>query len=119
MDQILGVLGFAVDGLSQQQQAIANNLANVDTPGFTAQDVNFESSLQNALASPDGGTASITVTPDPAPASSNGNNVDTSTQLVNADQTTLQYQTMVDMLNAQFMLVEGAAGGSFTSGSGS
>lgn len=114
MDGITGVLQYALDGLSQQQQTEANNLANVDTPDFTAQQVDFESSLQQALDSPDGGQAQISVTNSSAPYSTSGNNVDTGQQLTDAEQTTLQYQTMVDMLNAQFLLVQGASGGSFT-----
>jgi len=113
VDGITDVLQYAVDGLSQQQQVEANNLSNVETPGFTAQQVDFESSLQQALNSPDGGTASISVTDSDALPASNGNNVDTGQQLVDATQTTLQYQTMVDLLNAQYRLIQGAAGGSF------
>jgi len=114
MDGIVDVLQYAVDGVAQQQQATANNLANSETPGYTAQDVDFETSLKQALSSPSGGTASTLVSADPAASASDGNNVDTSTQLVNAQKETLQYQTMVDMLNAQFRLVSGAAGGSFS-----
>jgi flagellar basal-body rod protein FlgB len=114
MDGIVNVLRFAVDGVSQQQQATANNLANGETPGYTAQDVNFESSLQQAIDASSGGTASVTVSADPAAAATDGNNVDTSTQLVDAQEETLQYQTMVEMLNAQFRLISGAAGGSFS-----
>jgi flagellar basal-body rod protein FlgB len=114
MDGIIGVLQFAADGLTQQQQAIAGNLANSETPGYTAQDVSFESSLQQALNTPNGGTATVATTPDPTAPSSNGNNVDTSGQLVSAEQNTLQYQTTVEMLNAQFRLISGATGGSWT-----
>ena len=114
MSGIVDVLQFAVDGLTQQQNAIANNLANSETPGFTASDVNFQSSLQQALSSPTGGNASVSVTADPSAVSTNGNNVDTGSQMVDAEQNTLQYQATVELLNAQFMLVQGAAGGSFT-----
>jgi flagellar basal-body rod protein FlgB len=114
MDGIVNVLQYAVDGVSQQQQATANNLANSETPGFTAQDVDFETSLQQALASSTGGKASTLVSADPAAAATDGNNVDTGTQLVDAQKETLQYQTVVEMLNAQFRLVSGAAGGSFS-----
>ena len=114
MDGIVDVLHFAVDGVTQQQQATANNLANSETPGYTGQDVSFESSLQQAITSTSGGTASVLVTPDPAAPATNGNNVTTSTQLVNAQEETLKYQAMVEMLNAQFRLVSGATGGSFT-----
>ena len=113
MSGIIDILHFAVDGLTQQQQAIANNLANAQTPGYIAQDVNFQGSLQQALQSTSGGTASVTVTPDPATPATDGNNVSTSTQLVAAEQNTLQYQSTVELLNAQFRLVQGAAGGSF------
>lgn len=113
MSGIIDILHFAVDGLTQQQQAIANNLANAETPGYTAQDVNFQGSLQQAMQSTAGGTASVTVTPDPALPATNGNNVDTGNQMVAAEQNTLQYQATVELLNAQFRLVQGAAGGSF------
>ena len=114
MSGIVDVLQFAVDGLQQQQQAIANNLANSETPGFTGTDVDFQSSLAQALSNPNGGTASVAVTPDPSVAATDGNNVNTGNQMVDAEQNTLQYQATVDLLNAQFRLVSGAAGGSFT-----
>ena len=114
MDGIVNVLRFAVNGVAQEQQATANNLANGETPGYTAQDVSFESSLQQAIDASSGGTASVAVSADPAAPATNGNNVDTSTQLVDAQEETLQYQTMVEMLNAQFRLISGAAGGSFS-----
>jgi len=114
VDGIIGVLQFATDGVSQQQQATANNLANSETPDFTAEDVNFQTSLRQAIDAAGGGTASLTVGPDPAPMATDGNNVDTSTQLVDAQEEMLQYQTNVEMLNAQFRLISGAAGGSFS-----
>ncbi|HZU81238.1 MAG TPA: flagellar basal body protein, partial [Acidimicrobiales bacterium] len=94
--------------------AIANNLANLDTPGFTAQNVDFETSLQHAIDAPDGGTASVSVTADTAAPGLNGNNVDAANQLVKAQQATLQYQTMVELMNAQFRLIQGSAGGSWS-----
>ena len=114
MDGILGVLQFAVDGLTQQQQAIAGNLANSETPGYKAQTVSFEQSLQQALGAQNGGTATVTTATDPTLPSFNGNNVDTSSQLVAAEQNTLQYKTTVQMLNDQFYLIQGAAGGSWS-----
>lgn len=112
MEGIVGILQFAIDGLSQRQDAIANNLANDYTPGYTAQQVNFEQSLQQAMANPGGGTASITVTSSTAPATTNGNNVDTGQQLISASKAELQYQTMVALLNAQIGIVAAAVGGS-------
>jgi len=39
----------ALDGLSLRQQAISRNIANVDTPGYQAQTVNFEDTLKGML----------------------------------------------------------------------
>ena len=43
------VLGAAMHGTSARIDVIMNNIANVDTPGFRAGNVSFESSLQNAV----------------------------------------------------------------------
>jgi len=39
-----------LDGLWARQQAISNNLANVETPGYKAQTVSFEDQLQAQLS---------------------------------------------------------------------
>jgi flagellar basal-body rod protein FlgB len=114
MSGITDVLNYALDGLTQQQQAIANNLANSATPGFLASDVDFQSSLAQALSSPGGGSAQVSTSTDPAAAGSDGNNVDTGHQLADAEQNTLQYQATVELLNAQYRLIQGASGGSFS-----
>jgi flagellar basal-body rod protein FlgB len=107
-------LTYALDGLNVQQNVLANNVANVDTPGFTASNVSFQSSLRQALASPSSSaTASVTVTPSSAPAATNGNNVSLGTQLVNLEQSTLNYQADSQLLTDQFKLLSGSMGGSF------
>jgi len=39
-----------LDGLWARQQAISNNIANVETPGYKAQTVSFEDQLQAQLS---------------------------------------------------------------------
>jgi flagellar basal-body rod protein FlgB len=39
----------ALDGLTLRQQAISRNLANIDTPGYKAKTVDFESTLKQML----------------------------------------------------------------------
>jgi flagellar basal-body rod protein FlgB len=39
----------ALDGLSLRQQAISRNLANVDTPGYKAETVNFKDTLNRMI----------------------------------------------------------------------
>ena len=45
----INVLNRAADAAWQRNEAISNNIANVDTPGYKRQDVAFESVLQKAL----------------------------------------------------------------------
>ncbi|MCR4924502.1 MAG: flagellar basal body rod protein FlgB [Lachnospiraceae bacterium] len=45
----VNVLSKAADGAWKRNEAIANNIANVDTPGYKRQDVSFETELKHAL----------------------------------------------------------------------
>ena len=51
-DPTAKALRTALTGLQMRQQAIANNIANVDTPGYKAQAVSFEDALKAQLAGP-------------------------------------------------------------------
>ncbi|HLJ03334.1 MAG TPA: flagellar basal body protein [Solirubrobacteraceae bacterium] len=44
-------LESAMQGSMLRQSLLTNNLANVDTPGYQRQDVNFQATLQQALSS--------------------------------------------------------------------
>lgn len=45
----INVLDKAADGAWLRNEAIANNIANVNTPGYKRQDVSFEAELKHAL----------------------------------------------------------------------
>lgn len=55
LDSLQSVTGtmvrVALDGLAQQQRVIANNIANANSAGFTALQLDFESALQAAARS--------------------------------------------------------------------
>ena len=51
-DPTAKALRTALTGLQMRQQAIANNIANVDTPEYKAQAVSFEDALQSELVGP-------------------------------------------------------------------
>lgn len=107
-------LQFALDGLSVRQKAIANDVANLNTPGYTATQVSFETSLQQALASQaPTATPSITVSKSTNTPGLNGNNVSLNSELVSLENATMQYQAVVGELNNQFHLIAGSAGGVF------
>ncbi len=95
----------ALQGLWAQQQAVANNVANVNTPGYKAQQVSFEPSLAAAISNGDPAAMQVSTTSSTAPADQTGNNVNLTSQIVTEQKAAMQYQTMVDALNAKFQLL--------------
>ena len=107
--QSIGILQFALDSVVEQQQTIANNIANEDTPGYQANQVTFESSLSNALAN--GGEATAESVPEGLSSGSNGNNVSLPTEMTLMQENDLQNQTVVNALDDQFALLSDAITG--------
>ena len=111
-DRVEGVLHTALAGLSLRQDVVADNIANIDTPGFRARSVDFEDSLRTAVARggvPDSGVA-VTSTPTLTPVGPNGNNVDLRKETMAAMQTVFQYQTVTRAVSDRLALVRTAAG---------
>ena len=55
IDPTQRLLTGALDGLTLREQAVAANLSNIDTPGYQAETVDFESELQAQMAGALGG----------------------------------------------------------------
>ncbi|MDP9882621.1 flagellar basal-body rod protein FlgB [Sinomonas atrocyanea] len=94
-------LTSALDGLSQRQRAIADNIANVNTPGYHAQRVSFESALAASVQAGDG-HASATTSVSAEPTRTDGNNVNLDTETLSNVDTVLRYQFASQAINAQF-----------------
>ena len=112
-DGVSAALNTALDGLSLRQRVIADNVANIDTPGFIASTVDFESSLRSALA--DGNLTETSVAPTTAatstPVGPNGNNVDLQTETTSAMQAVFQYQLLTRAVSDRASLVKTSIGG--------
>lgn len=48
-DRGLDTIGRWLDGLARRRDAVAANIANIDTPGYRRQEVAFETELRRAL----------------------------------------------------------------------
>jgi flagellar basal-body rod protein FlgB len=103
-------LTSALDGLAARQRAIANNIANVNTPGYHAQRVLFEDELARSIRQGDGRVAPITAT-SLEPTQLNGNNVNLDTETLSNIDTVLRYQFATQAVNAKFGLLTSALGG--------
>lgn len=99
-------LTTALSGLAARQRVSADNIANIETPNFTAKQVSFEDSLRQAVDSGDPSQASLAETSQIGPVSVNGNNVSLDTETVTDQKTQLQYQLLSGALTSKFGLIE-------------
>ena len=102
---------------SMNQKLISGNLANIDTPGYSAKELSFENTLRQSLEeqvlqmvrsndrhfAPD----------DPQEALENqevveAGSVDLDTEMVNLTKNSIEYQYMVSMLNKKFTMLKTA-----------
>ena len=112
----INVLNRAADAAWRRNEAISNNIANVDTPGYKRQDVAFESVLQQALGnnryqSMDDKVANVNLSRlrgrayvDYANYSYrlDGNNVDIENENVMLAENQLKYQGLISSINQEF-----------------
>jgi flagellar basal-body rod protein FlgB len=104
-DATLNALHGMLRGLAARQRAINDNIANVETPNYTAKRVEFEQALRNAVAS--GGDADVTplVTTSKDPALPNGNNVSIDKEIVAMQDTGIRYQLAIEAVNAKLSIL--------------
>jgi flagellar basal-body rod protein FlgB len=120
---------LALDGLAKRQEAIGRNLANVDTPGYHAQNVNFEETLQATLRQEDRPTLKLAKTSaehlggasekpllllsyrQGGSERADGNNVNVDTELTQMAETGIRYQALTQLISKKFLLLKSIATG--------
>ena len=100
-------LHSALDGLSARQRSIANNIANVNTPNYRAQRVQFEDALARSVEAGSGAVAP-TVAESLEPTQLNGNNVNLDTETLSNVDTVLRYQFAARAVEGQFTSLRSA-----------
>lgn len=127
-DREVGILSDWLTGISRRQDAISNNIANIDTPGYQRQEVPFETQLQREM----GTTADQLTTTDPRhitagsrlrgalgidPAQMltsgrlDGNNVDIDQEMIALSDTQMRYQAASTALTKKIGILRTAIGG--------
>lgn len=115
-----------LDAAWQRNEAIAHNLANVDTPGFKRKKVEFEEHLNNALKSSLKGFRTnsrhipigqrsvdeieIRIMEDSSDFSMrlDGNNVDIDSEMAQLAKNTIKYNTLAQSLNTSLRRIKSA-----------
>ncbi|MGL4820879.1 MAG: flagellar basal body rod protein FlgB [Bacilli bacterium] len=96
-----------------QQKTIANNLSNIDTPGFKASEATFRSELEKARMSAkrsherhvafDGGQTGVKVQLQQQGAVRNdGNNVDVDLEMNKLAQNQIYYNALIERISGKF-----------------
>jgi flagellar basal-body rod protein FlgB len=120
-------LTAAMRGATARQQALSDNLANVDTPGYVRKDVDFQDTLKAALA---GGTStgsgaasataaassldgmSFTAQPDSSSTAMrvDGNSVDVDKESSALAENALEYQSLEQVARTRIEILQSAMG---------
>lgn len=114
------LLAKDLDGLWARQQAISDNIANFETPGYKTKTVSFEDQLRAQVAR--GGTTGeriqniedvqpVTVVAEDEMFRADGNGVDLEQQNIELARTQLNYYYSVDQLSEAFARLKTAIGG--------
>ena len=114
----VNVLKAAADASWTREEVLTNNIANVDTPNYKRQDVDFTTYLNSALSRTNGGSSSLTnrvnninyndvairTYTDNSTLSyrTDGNNVDLSTENVELAAEQINYNALMDSMNNEF-----------------
>ncbi|MDA8146740.1 MAG: hypothetical protein M0Z27_11855 [Thermaerobacter sp.] len=95
---LLTLSGAGLEVAGWRARAIAQNLANIDTPGYKAETVPFAANLRRAMAGQGPRVASLTGTVE----RNDGNNVSVDQQMTLLAKNTLLQQTMSGELRNAF-----------------
>ena len=117
-NNMLGLHEHALEIRAKRSELLANNLANADTPGFKARDLDFSKALDNAVSSRrvgltrthdshfSGGSAdtqySVGYRVPLQPDTGDGNTVDSLREQSSFAENSLRYQASLTFLNGRF-----------------
>ena len=104
-------------GSSARQSALANNVANANTPGYKRMDVDFHAVMQDALAdgfsadeAADGGL-DFTAKPDGTGATrADGGNVDADIEMASLAENSLEYQALAQITKTRMHILDTVIG---------
>ena len=105
----------AMEGAGLRQEALADNIANANTPGYRRHDVDFHDALAGALQSADPNAAlaatPLGVTQDPsAPVRADGNSVDIDAESAKLASNGLEYEQLATAMKARMDILRAAMG---------
>ncbi len=107
------VLDRAISGATLRNAILANNVANVDTPGFQPADVNFHAALKGAIAGGPGTVDAVRFSPESGPPvalRADGNGVDAEAESAKLAENGLELSALVQVAGARTQIMRTAMG---------
>jgi len=109
-NNLTALLSLALDAAQMRQQAIAQNIANVNTPGYRRIGVSFEQRIAQLTPDATGGTASVPADlayyrPKIEYATGTEGPVQLDQELADMSETVLHHQALLKALNKQLELI--------------
>lgn len=113
-DQLFGIHGKALALRSQRLTLLASNIANASTPGYKAQDIDFDKALKDATK--DQGTVAGALEKAmgyrvPLQPSADGNTVEMSTEQTLFAENAVKYRTTLSFLEGRLNTITRALRG--------
>jgi flagellar basal-body rod protein FlgB len=109
-NSVIDLIEAGVRAESLRQKAIANNVANIETPGYRRIDVKFEELLAKFTDSSgaiDLGKAEPQIyQPNETPVKSNGNDVNLESEVGQMIKNTLRHKAYIRILNKKYRQIE-------------
>jgi flagellar basal-body rod protein FlgB len=111
IDTTQQALEAAMSGSMTRQTLLTNNLANVNTPGYQREDVNFQGALQSAIQSGQP-VSQVAFTPysQAGVASADGNGVSSEQESADIAENGLLYQTLTGVASSREQILISAIG---------
>ena len=106
-------LDRAIAGAAMRQQVLANNMANAETPGFQRSDVDFHSTLADAMKTADPHAIDATTfsaQTDQQTLRADGNGVDIDVESANMAKNGLEYDALISVAKARIGIIQTAMG---------
>ena len=103
----------ALSGSALRQQAIAQNIANVNTPGYRRQDVDFQSALHAAWDQGEQSVESVTPAAETDMSSvmrADGSSVDIDTEAAEQAKNGLTYEAVSQIMKTRISIIKSAIG---------
>ncbi|MBA4065313.1 MAG: flagellar biosynthesis protein FlgB [Isosphaera sp.] len=97
----LGLLARTLDAAALRHRVIAQNVANVNTPGYRRREVAFEAELAREVASPGGPPATPKVVVADGPERVDGNTVDIDQEMNALAKNALLYQAAAQIVSSR------------------